>query len=438
MSITLSTQPQGQTYTFNESRLQKIVQAKTLDEAQRMGFFDRMMDRFVHGGAKREAIKQLYDSITSPAPHESQPAGLLTRFHRLRDLADDTQRSAFTVAFSPPDGQGHWACALQVGDTAIHASPPGMRDEPATSYAAFLAAVKTDHVLHHAADMAQAVISASQQAPLGSQAQVHDLVHAKARELADALQQITGEPSTIEEITNELLQVQLTEPARASQIHAQLDQAQIGQSSVLKVLFAQHAPVAVSRLLDRMMQPETDALEVMKEAVKLGRCVEGEVTHDPVKTHLDARLKSLCGQQFAQMGTDQLMAMYQKFISQPILIRPNAAIFATIRDVVSEYNFNPGEAEADAILAHAHPMDYAGDAMHTLFLTLEDELHARGQSDQMIQDPEREQLIGSLVPTPAYDKFLTLHIRQQQAIEPAVRQALDEAASHMPPGSLMA
>lgn len=144
MAITLHTQPQGNTtYTFNESRLAKIVKAKTLEEAQKMGLFDRIF----HGSAKKAAIADLYASINQPAPNQSKPASLLTRFHRLRDLADAPQRAQFHTQVSRPDAQGSWNFSLSIGDTALYASPAGMRDEPQTSYDEFMGTLKADQLL---------------------------------------------------------------------------------------------------------------------------------------------------------------------------------------------------------------------------------------------------------------------------------------------------
>jgi hypothetical protein len=119
------TQAQRGNISLNESRVDRILNAKTLGEAQRMGVFDRMSDWF-RGGVKAEAIRQIYDQITSPAAHEAQACAMLQRFEKLRALATDEHQTAFNVqhheGLGPQSNQ--WAYSFELGGTEVFHSGP--------------------------------------------------------------------------------------------------------------------------------------------------------------------------------------------------------------------------------------------------------------------------------------------------------------------------
>ena len=125
------------TYGLNESRVEKILNAKTLDAAQHMGFFDKIRDVF-RGGTKAEAIRQLYEQVTAPQPHEAKPVDMLHRFQKLRSLAKDEHQAQFTVAHETGVGesQNQWSFTLSVGSRPLYASEP-LDEAPGQSHAEF-------------------------------------------------------------------------------------------------------------------------------------------------------------------------------------------------------------------------------------------------------------------------------------------------------------
>lgn len=135
MAVELKVGTQGATYSFNESRIDTVLQAKTLNEATRMGFLDSITD-FFKGGVKREAIKNLYNSITAPQPNDSAPLEMLDRFQKLNGLAKNEHQMDFDVQVSPKDDDGTWRYAFKIGDTTIHDSG-SLRETPGQSRAAF-------------------------------------------------------------------------------------------------------------------------------------------------------------------------------------------------------------------------------------------------------------------------------------------------------------
>jgi hypothetical protein len=124
MPIQVQTQQGGQFYGFNVSRLQKVMEVNTLQEAQHMGFLDKLTDTLFHGSAKQTAIRELYNSVVDPRPDQSAPADMVSRFLRLRDLADEEQRSELKTSYKRPDADNQWSLELHVQDTAIYHSPP--------------------------------------------------------------------------------------------------------------------------------------------------------------------------------------------------------------------------------------------------------------------------------------------------------------------------
>lgn len=160
MPIQMKTGPQAATYAFNSSRLDTILKAKTLNEAQRMGVFDKIIDRF-RGGQKREAIRQLYDSISVPSQDQTEPAGMLQRFHRLRDMASPQDRALFRTECAPPDDRGEWGFSFTIDDRTVYASPPGMRNDGGTPFQAFDAAAHTDRLADMASRLAESVAQKS-------------------------------------------------------------------------------------------------------------------------------------------------------------------------------------------------------------------------------------------------------------------------------------
>lgn len=113
----------ARTYTFNESRLQKVLTAQTLNEAQRMGLWDRIKDWGARG-VKAEAIRTLYQSVADPQQHETQPITLLHRFERLKSLIADDREDQFVIQVTGDisEGQSTWSFSLSIAGTPLYRS----------------------------------------------------------------------------------------------------------------------------------------------------------------------------------------------------------------------------------------------------------------------------------------------------------------------------
>ena len=166
MAIQMRTGVQDNTYSFKTSRLEKILNASTLNDAQRMGFLDKIADRF-RGGVKREAIRQLYNSIAAPQAEEQRPAGQLQRFNRLRDMAQPDARGLFTVECAPPQERGgQWGYSLSIDNTPIYKSPEGMLDTADHAFEEFNGEMKAQQLVVQGEQLA-ASISAQADAMIG-------------------------------------------------------------------------------------------------------------------------------------------------------------------------------------------------------------------------------------------------------------------------------
>ncbi|HGJ5860235.1 MAG TPA: hypothetical protein ACHBX6_11190 [Arsenophonus nasoniae] len=128
-------------YNFNESRLNRVMNAETLAEAQYMGLWDRIKD-FFQGGVKRQAIEALFDQINQPARHDASPNKQLEKFERLIDLAKSEQQTKFTVEVNPPNQAREWSFQFKIGQYNIYQSNM-IPDQAETSYDSFCS-VKTE------------------------------------------------------------------------------------------------------------------------------------------------------------------------------------------------------------------------------------------------------------------------------------------------------
>lgn len=125
-------------YNFNESRLNRVMNAETLAEAQYMGLWDRIKD-FFQGGVKRQAIEALFDQINQPARHDASPNKQLEKFERLIDLAKPEQQTKFTVEVNPPNEARLWSFQFKIVQHSIYQSNT-IADQADTSYDSFCSA----------------------------------------------------------------------------------------------------------------------------------------------------------------------------------------------------------------------------------------------------------------------------------------------------------
>lgn len=131
-------------YNFNESRLNRVMNAETLAKAQYMGLWDRIKD-FFQGGVKRQAIEALFEQINQPARHDASPDKQLEKFERLIDLAKPEQQTKFTVEVNPPNPAREWSFQFKIGQHNIYQSN-AIADQAETSYDSFcLAKTELEH-----------------------------------------------------------------------------------------------------------------------------------------------------------------------------------------------------------------------------------------------------------------------------------------------------
>ena len=134
--------------SLNTTRVQRLLNAQSLNEAQRMGMFDKIKD-FFRGGVKAEAIRQLYDQVTAPSAHEAQPLDMLHRFERLRALATDAHQTQFSSALQTgnDEQQGQWTFSFSVGDAPIYRSEI-WQDRPGATASEFNQALQMYQGIH--------------------------------------------------------------------------------------------------------------------------------------------------------------------------------------------------------------------------------------------------------------------------------------------------
>lgn len=115
-------------YQLNDSRVNRILNAKTLDEASKMGIWDHIKD-FFRGGAKQESIRELYDKITSADnPYDTQPLRMVNRFAMLRSFAKEEHQSKFCVEVESSSDE-QWNYQLKVGKDIVFQSDALNKDK---------------------------------------------------------------------------------------------------------------------------------------------------------------------------------------------------------------------------------------------------------------------------------------------------------------------
>lgn len=320
MPIQLPTGAGQRVFNFNETRLEKILTARTSGEAERMGWLDKLTDSF-RGGVKMRAIQELYASISAPAPHESRPADVLERFHRLRDLAVPTISDQFTVELAPPDDQGEWGYALRVGDTCIHSSPPGMRDSAETSFVKFQNAAQTDHLLRQTIALAERCRAAEH--PIQGEGGYVDLEALSA--LRTEFNQSVNMPGLgLEGVDafERLLELQKTHERIVGQAFSAMLDTKVGSTNLLAIVYGDRAPSAASpRLASLAHQIVTgDPFDITAAAKHLGdqmmeRLPGGSVEAANQLAHTEF------GAIAAQMSDTSLSSLYKAYLDQPHLIQ---------------------------------------------------------------------------------------------------------------------
>lgn len=110
------------------SRIVHIAQSHNIEQATRMGLFDKIIDVF-EGGVRREAIEDLFERIATikahPWQHEDDSGRLnnekerLRKFIRLRSWAPPEHRHQFKFDIWP-HVTGAVGCSFHIGDAEIY------------------------------------------------------------------------------------------------------------------------------------------------------------------------------------------------------------------------------------------------------------------------------------------------------------------------------
>ncbi|MDR5610892.1 MULTISPECIES: hypothetical protein [unclassified Arsenophonus] len=123
MSITFSTP--NINLALNESKLNQVLTANTLEEATRLNnlydLIDKIIDWF-NGGVKHETIKDLFFAIQDIKNEDtiSPEFNRLEKFIELRKLANPEHQSKFTLEISEKDVNDDWGYKLKIDDFTLY------------------------------------------------------------------------------------------------------------------------------------------------------------------------------------------------------------------------------------------------------------------------------------------------------------------------------
>jgi hypothetical protein len=125
------------TYSFNESRIEQVLRAASVDEATKMGWLDQKIDDWLRGGVKGEAITNLYNALTTDSQKDRcSPKVMFERFEELKRTASTCGNAEFGIVVKRPDPHGPWSFAFRKGDKVIYRSE-GLQNGPGQYHTEF-------------------------------------------------------------------------------------------------------------------------------------------------------------------------------------------------------------------------------------------------------------------------------------------------------------
>ena len=378
MPIQVQTKPGGQLYAFNESRLQKVMESSSLQEAQRMGFWDKLSDTIFHGSAKQEAIRELYTSVVDPSPDRAAPVDMVSRFLRLRDLAPEDQRHQFTTLHSRPSDSGSWAYALKVGDIVIYRSPHDLTDKPQTSFDAFHDELLCDVVVQETRALAKLQqTEADWLLQGGGYVDVDDVIELRDRfseQLNQAVNEFDSARQPRLDTLQKLLSLQHTRPLQAHQAFEALEQVRLGNgtTNLMQVLLGAQGPSptvrGMSGLLTEVMKGSKDALDLTVQAHQFGETLMRELPPNSSPEAAHAQLLGEFRKWSAGLSDVELTDLYRAYTDKLEL--------TVLQQLVLETNFAAGDKAPlgedekpfmDAYMQRLKPFKWGLDALGQLF-----------------------------------------------------------------------
>jgi hypothetical protein len=434
MSIKIQTGANQAAYAFNETRLNKILHATTLNEAQRMGFLDRITDRF-RGNVKQRAIRELFESVTRPAPHESKPVDMLTRFRRLRDLALSDHQNQFTTNFSRPDENGAWGYSLSIDNTCIYSSPPEMLDQPHTSFAEFYGVARADHMRQQSNLFAARCQEQSKEIVSGGGYIDIEKFESLRNEFKDALKAF--DPNAQEtDVMDDMLELAHTHPVIAEQVFESLRRIELGSTNLLQALYGDRAPkpvsLALGRILDNIVTPGEDVLALTAVAHHLGKTLMQQLQGGSPEA-VDALIVSDFKALASKMSDEKLIALYRGFMDKPELM---LASQGTVEVGYVALDEAPTDFEAERAFMsdfkhRIQPFKWGLDSYPMVFNTLKEVLVSRGRGDVVLSDENEKAITDQVAISPSTIQLLTECALREKPIDEVV-EALRSSGGSAP------
>lgn len=125
MSVTIATSnlpTLSHDFNMSDSRVDRLLNANSLEEAQQMGIIDRLID-YIFGGGKREAIAEAYTAITKNEDASADAdTRKLSRFESLKSLALPEHADKFKTSVTIDNAAGKWGYEFSIDNTSIFKS----------------------------------------------------------------------------------------------------------------------------------------------------------------------------------------------------------------------------------------------------------------------------------------------------------------------------
>lgn len=121
MTVTISSSTVAD-FTLSDARVDRLLDATSLEEAQHMGIVDRLIDT-IFGGGKREAIGEAFEAIRrNDGTRSDADTRKLSRFEALKEQALPEHADKFKASVDIDQTKGQWNYAFSIDNTRIFKS----------------------------------------------------------------------------------------------------------------------------------------------------------------------------------------------------------------------------------------------------------------------------------------------------------------------------
>lgn len=327
---------------LSQNRLAHIESAPTLNEAQRMGLFDRVVD-WLRGGVKHEAIKQAFDLLRAPGGQPAAPPaqheGLLLHFNVLQNALRAEHADKCRLSVQRDDGAQTWSYRMEIdGQTLVSATGLAMKSGHT------LAAFEDQALLADLGHYLQKDFGADGVDQREILREKFAAINAEHAHLAgDVASRATLEKFRLVSASLEQLGAPATRCFPAVQLSHDLDSAQLWVGNHLLGAYAISSQAVLTDTLSSLAQVSADAVDYMLRARDIKQAVLATVqdwADDPGERDI------------METKLHDPFFCNSNFVDAKVLEADNSKFVATFRDKA------PGGEERTLVFSNRAPTSY--------------------------------------------------------------------------------